>query len=174
MKAAKTSRVAAVAIVTTLLLSLVAPRSGFTPLSQFAKAPSSVRGGDTSSASRTAMSATNAAVDKTVLIPREVLFGNPKYASPKLSPDGKYLSFLAPSPEENVLNVFVKRTMEDSLDDARMVTNDKSRGIRNAFWAEDSKTMLYLQDFEVRSRQNPTDRGEGAAFFKQVDLECLI
>mmetsp|Transcript_21660 Transcript_21660/g.32809 ORF Transcript_21660/g.32809 Transcript_21660/m.32809 type:complete len:671 (+) Transcript_21660:663-2675(+) len=80
------------------------------------------------------------------LIPREVLFGNPKYASPRLSPDGKYLSYLAPS-EENVLNVFVKKTI-DPLETARQVTNDKSRGIRNARWAEDSKTLLYLQDFE--------------------------
>ena len=81
------------------------------------------------------------------LIPREVLFGNPKYTSPKLSPDGKYISFLAP--DLNVLNVFVKLTSEP-LDQARMITNDKSRGIRNAFWAEDSKTVLYMQDFEVR------------------------
>ena len=83
------------------------------------------------------------------IIPREVLFGNPKYTSPKLSPDGKYISFLAPSEDLNVLNVFVKRTSEP-LEQARMITNDKSRGIRNAFWAEDSKTVLYMQDFEVR------------------------
>jgi dipeptidyl aminopeptidase/acylaminoacyl peptidase len=80
------------------------------------------------------------------LIPREVLFGNPKYASPQLSPDGKYLSFLAPS-TENVLNVFVMKTVE-SVDSARQVTDDKSRGIRNARWAEDSKTLFYMQDFE--------------------------
>ena len=143
MKASKATCWTNVAIVTTLLLSLVGPCSGFTPQSQhFAQGPSILRGGDT-----TGMLAS--AADEDVLIPREVLFGNPKYASPKLSPNGEYLSFLAPSPEDNVLNVFVKRTMEDSLEEARMVTNDKSRGIRNAFWAEDSKTMLYLQDFEV-------------------------
>lgn len=81
------------------------------------------------------------------LIPREVLFGNPKYASPKLSPDGKYLSFLAPSLNENVLNVFVKGTTEP-LENARMITNDTSRGIRTASWAQDSKTILYKQDNE--------------------------
>jgi dipeptidyl aminopeptidase/acylaminoacyl peptidase len=80
------------------------------------------------------------------LIPREVLFGNPDYAAPNLSPDGKYLSFLAPSPE-GVLNVFLKLTNEP-LESARMITNDTSRGIRSAFWAQDSKTMLYMQDFE--------------------------
>ena len=32
------------------------------------------------------------------LIPREVLFGNPERTSPKLSPDGKMLAYLAPRP----------------------------------------------------------------------------
>ena len=31
------------------------------------------------------------------LIPREVLFGNPENIAPILSPDGKYLAYLAPS-----------------------------------------------------------------------------
>ena len=31
--------------------------------------------------------------------------------------------------------------------DDRVVTADKYRGIRQAFWAEDSKTLLYMQDF---------------------------
>ena len=31
------------------------------------------------------------------LIPREILFGNPENISPILSPDGKYLAYLAPS-----------------------------------------------------------------------------
>ena len=40
------------------------------------------------------------------LIPREVLFGNPVKTSPRISPDGKRMAYLAP--EENVLNVWVK------------------------------------------------------------------
>ena len=40
------------------------------------------------------------------LIPRDVLFGNPENTSPKLSPDGAYLSYLAPSPD-GVMNVWV-------------------------------------------------------------------
>eukprot|EP00591_Stephanopyxis_turris_P009698 CAMPEP_0195528684 /NCGR_PEP_ID=MMETSP0794_2-20130614/30939_1 /TAXON_ID=515487 /ORGANISM="Stephanopyxis turris, Strain CCMP 815" /LENGTH=665 /DNA_ID=CAMNT_0040659859 /DNA_START=116 /DNA_END=2113 /DNA_ORIENTATION=- len=81
------------------------------------------------------------------LIPRDILFGNPEYASPSLSPDGTYLSYIAPSPSLGVLNVFVRRVV-DPADTARMITADESRGIRRAFWAEDSRTMLYLQDFE--------------------------
>jgi dipeptidyl aminopeptidase/acylaminoacyl peptidase len=97
--------------------------------------------GSTSKATK--KSAMTTSVD---LIPREILFGNPTYASPLLSPDGTYLSYLAPS-SEGVLNVFVKLVLEP-LDNARMITNDSSRGIRNAFWAQDSTTILYLQDFE--------------------------
>ena len=43
--------------------------------------------------------------DETALIPRDVLFGNPQRAQARLSPDGKYLSFLAPV--DGVLNVWV-------------------------------------------------------------------
>lgn len=78
------------------------------------------------------------------LIPREILFGNPKYASPTLSPDGQYLAYLAPL--DGVLNVYVRDTWDDST--ARPVTNDSSRGIRSVTWAQDSRTILYLQDHE--------------------------
>lgn len=80
------------------------------------------------------------------LIPREVLFGNPKFAAPKVSPDGKFLAYLGPSEDLGVLNVFVRDTYDPST--ARMVTADTSRGIRTFSFAEDSKTILYLQDFE--------------------------
>ncbi len=89
----------------------------------------------------------NASTTSDEIIPREILFGNPKYAAPKLSPDGKYLAFLAPS-EKGVLNVFVRNTSDENNDAARMVTNDESRGIRQYRWAPDGETILYLQDFE--------------------------
>jgi len=79
------------------------------------------------------------------IIPRDILFGNPTYASPNLSPDGKYLAYLGPS-DLGVLNVFVRSTFDDK--DVRMVTTDTSRGIRQYFWAQDSETLLYMQDFE--------------------------
>lgn len=120
-----------------LLFALMTQTFGFSPPVGYPK-PSS-RNEETSLSSATSSSSEK-------LIPRKVLFGNPKYASPQLSPDGKYLSFLAPS-DENVLNVFVKLT-SDPLEKARMITKDKSRGIRSAKWAQDSKTILYMQDFE--------------------------
>ncbi len=76
------------------------------------------------------------------LIPRDVLFGNPQRAQARLSPDGKYLSFLAPV--EGVLNVWVAPA--NDLDAAGPVTEDKLRGIRGHSWAYDSKHILYNQD----------------------------
>ena len=41
------------------------------------------------------------------LIPRELLFGNPERTSPSLSPDGKYLAYIAPD-QKNILQVWSK------------------------------------------------------------------
>jgi hypothetical protein len=76
------------------------------------------------------------------LIPRDVLFGNPERTSPRLSPDGKRLAWLAPD-KNNVLQVWVKTIGKD---DDKIVTADKKRGIRIHFWAEDNRTLLYMQD----------------------------
>lgn len=76
-----------------------------------------------------------------LLIPREVLFGNPVKAAPQLSPDGARLAYLAPS--EGVLNVWVGAL---DGDDFRPVTRDRDRGIRVFFWAHDNRHLLYLQD----------------------------
>ncbi|MCC6442150.1 MAG: S9 family peptidase [Armatimonadetes bacterium] len=75
------------------------------------------------------------------LIPREVLFGNPIKASPRLSPDGRRIAYLAPV--DNVLNVWVGTV---GASDDRPVTRDTDRGIRIYFWAEDGRHLLYLQD----------------------------
>ncbi len=73
-------------------------------------------------------------------IPRELLFGNPEKASPKLSPDGRRLAYLAP--DEGVLNIFC-----GPLDGpARPVTQDRGRGVRNYLWAEDHASLLFIQD----------------------------
>jgi len=75
------------------------------------------------------------------LIPRNVLFGNPVKTSPRISPDGKRMSYLAPV--NNVLNVWVGTT---GGDDYQPVTQDKERGIRAYTWAADNKHILYIQD----------------------------
>jgi dipeptidyl aminopeptidase/acylaminoacyl peptidase len=76
------------------------------------------------------------------LIPRDVLFGNPEKTRPQISPDGKRLAWLAPD-SKNVLQVWVK-TIGSS--DDHIVTSDKKRGIRQYAWAENNRTLLYLQD----------------------------
>lgn len=74
------------------------------------------------------------------LIPREVLFGNPDRVLPRISPDGRSLSYVAPV--EGVLNVWV-----GPLDgEARPLTDDRDRGVRQYFWAHDGRHLLYLQD----------------------------
>jgi dipeptidyl aminopeptidase/acylaminoacyl peptidase len=87
-----------------------------------------------------AASATTAAA--VPLIPRATLFGNPERTQARLSPDGKYMSFIAP--RDGVLNVWVGPAGDIAA--AKPVTNDRKRGIRQHFWAYDGKHVLYLQD----------------------------
>jgi dipeptidyl aminopeptidase/acylaminoacyl peptidase len=76
------------------------------------------------------------------LIPRDELFGNPEKTNPQISPDGKYLGYLAPD-SKNVLQVWV-RTIGKT--DDKQVTQDEKRGIRQYYWAYDQKHLVYLQD----------------------------
>ena len=76
------------------------------------------------------------------LIPRSVLFGNPERLNVQISPDGAYLSWLAPS--DGVLNVWVAQA--DDLASARPVTADKQRPVRAYHWTYDRKHLVYLQD----------------------------
>jgi dipeptidyl aminopeptidase/acylaminoacyl peptidase len=76
------------------------------------------------------------------LIPRQVLFGNPKRATPRLSPNGKYLAYRAA--KDGVMNVWVAPI--DDIENAKCVTDDKSTGIAQYFWAYTNNHILYLQD----------------------------
>jgi dipeptidyl aminopeptidase/acylaminoacyl peptidase len=73
------------------------------------------------------------------LIPRTVLFGNPEKTKPHISPDGKYLSYLAPV--NGVLNIWVKTI---GTDNDHHVTSETKRGIWSYFWQ--NNTLLYQQD----------------------------
>jgi dipeptidyl aminopeptidase/acylaminoacyl peptidase len=77
------------------------------------------------------------------LVPRQVLFGNPERISPRISPDGTRLAWIAP--DEGVLNVWVG-DVGAALDAATAVTKDRDRGIRSYFWAHDNRHLLYVQD----------------------------
>ena len=90
----------------------------------------------------TAAANTPAAPTEVELIPRDALFGNPERAGVQISPDGKYLSWIAPL--EGVMNVWVAPA--NDLAAARAVTDDQARGIRNYFWSYRPDTLLYLRD----------------------------
>ncbi|KAL7467465.1 hypothetical protein ACHAXS_007714 [Conticribra weissflogii] len=100
----------------------------------------------TTSSSSSATSSSRATTSKE-LIPRSILFGNPENTSPILSPNGKYLAYLAPSPN-GVMNIFIRDLQIDSSNDDRMITNEPKRAIRSVAWAYDSQTVLYMNDFD--------------------------
>ncbi len=90
------------------------------------------------------MSTTTAAqaVASVPLIPREALYGNPTRSSGMVSPDGKWLSWMAP--HEGVMNVWLAPASDPSA--ARRMTNATDRPIPQYFWAPDSQSLLYVQD----------------------------
>src|ERR1700748_1101312 len=78
----------------------------------------------------------------THLIPRTALFGNPVRAQARLSPDGRYMSFLAP--KNGVLNVWLAPF--GKLEAAQAINEHKKGGFRQHLWADDGHHILFLQD----------------------------
>jgi dipeptidyl aminopeptidase/acylaminoacyl peptidase len=78
----------------------------------------------------------------TPLIERAKLFGNPSKVAGSISPDGKWLSWIAP--RDGVLNVWVAPV--NAPDQARPLTAEKARPIRSSFWSPDSKSLLFVND----------------------------
>lgn len=91
-------------------------------------------------------------------VPRELLFGNPEKASPKISPNGKLWAYLAP--DEGVLNIWVG----PEGGPAKPLTKDRGRGVRVFLWAEDERSILYLQD----------ENGDENWHLHQTDLETGV
>ncbi|HEY5938831.1 MAG TPA: S9 family peptidase [Kofleriaceae bacterium] len=79
---------------------------------------------------------------RTDLIPRQIIFGNPERVDAQLSPDGKYLSWTAP--KDGVMNIWVAPL--GKLDEAKVITAETTRPIREYTWAYTSKHLLYKQD----------------------------
>jgi dipeptidyl aminopeptidase/acylaminoacyl peptidase len=76
------------------------------------------------------------------LIPRSWLFDNPVRTHARVSPDGRWLSWLAP--DTSVLNVWVAPIAE--IGAHRCITQDRRRGIHSYSWCYDGQHLLYLQD----------------------------
>ncbi|NJL29534.1 MAG: S9 family peptidase [Thermoanaerobaculia bacterium] len=83
-----------------------------------------------------------AKVEVPPVLDRTLLFGNPDRTQVRLSPDGRWLSFLAPV--DGVLNVWVAPAGDVAA--AKAVTRDTHRGISSHFWAYDNGHVLYAQD----------------------------
>jgi dipeptidyl aminopeptidase/acylaminoacyl peptidase len=76
------------------------------------------------------------------LIPRVDFFGNPTRAAGRISPDGKWLSWLAP--RNGVLNVFVAPL--GAMDQAKPMTDEHGRPVASYAWSPDSTQILYATD----------------------------
>jgi len=76
------------------------------------------------------------------LIERAKFFGNPTKTGGRISPDGRWLSWIAP--RDGVLNVWVAPAGD--LAKAKPLTAEKLRPIRTSFWSPDSKTVLFIND----------------------------
>ena len=84
------------------------------------------------------------APDVPPLIPRDVFFGNPRQTSPRISPDGTTLAFLAPS-DRGIMNIWVRKL---GRMDAVMVTDVAGGGVPSFMmrWTHDSRRILFLKD----------------------------
>ena len=78
------------------------------------------------------------------LIPREVLFGNQERFSPKISPDGTKLGYLAA--HEGVMSVWVKTLGNEAAD--QVVVQDPQASVMDFFWQADGEHLLYLKDHD--------------------------
>ena len=76
------------------------------------------------------------------LIPREVLFGNPEIMSVNLSPDGRWIAYLAP--DQGVLNLWVRDL--DSQAPARVLTQQRDRPQRPGYWTADGRFLISSRD----------------------------
>ncbi len=76
------------------------------------------------------------------LISRKALFSNPDYMNVKISHDGKYLTYIAPT--KDVANLYLAKI--DDVGNAKAITNDTKRGIRSYSWVLNSSSIIYSQD----------------------------
>ncbi|TAJ68401.1 MAG: S9 family peptidase [Phenylobacterium sp.] len=89
-----------------------------------------------------AMSAAAAVAQPVPLIERAKLFGNPTKSAGRISPDGKWLSWVAP--RDGVMNVWIAPTSDPAK--ARPMTAEKKRPVQGYFWAPDSNSILFVTD----------------------------
>lgn len=77
------------------------------------------------------------------LIPRDVIFKNPTRSNPQLSPDGQWLSYVAPL--NGVKNIFIEPLYGGK---SMALTNDTKRGVEHYRWSFDNTHILFVKDHE--------------------------
>ena len=75
-------------------------------------------------------------------IPLEDFFRNSERTGYQLSPDGSYISYMAPYKDR--LNVFVRR-VDETDEHAIRITNETERSVTGYMWA-DNQRLLYMKD----------------------------
>ncbi|MBA4141034.1 MAG: PD40 domain-containing protein [Segetibacter sp.] len=110
------------------------------------------------------------------VIDRELFFGDPEISGARLSPDGKFMSFIRSY--KGTRNIWIKKS-EEPFTAAKPAIADSLRPIRNYFWSRDGKYILYAQDkggdenFNIYA-VNPNDKvGEGHDIAVNRDLTNL-
>lgn len=81
-------------------------------------------------------------VPQDTLLPRKLFSGNPDMSLPRVSPDGKWIAYLAPV--SGVMNIYVGPF--DFPEKSLPLTNVTDRPLREYFWAYDSSAIIYLKD----------------------------
>jgi Tol biopolymer transport system component len=76
------------------------------------------------------------------LIPRRTLFDNPTFFGAKISPDGRWITWLAPV--DSVLNVWLSPA--DDIKSGSPVTRTKGRPINWQEWSADGRFLMFLND----------------------------
>ena len=76
------------------------------------------------------------------LIPRDVLFGNPEISGVDLSPDGRWIAYLAP--DQGVLNLWVRDL--EGQGPARVLTQQRDRPQMPSAWTADGRYLISSRD----------------------------
>lgn len=75
------------------------------------------------------------------LIPLETLYGNPEITVPQISPDGKYITYLAPY--EGTMNIWIRTR---GIKDDHPLTKYSDRPLIYYFWLYDSNSIIFHRD----------------------------
>lgn len=86
------------------------------------------------------MPSCNKTPEPAAIVPLEDFFKNPEKSAYKISPDGKYFSFMAPY--ETRMNIFIRKVGQDSV---TRVTSETERDIAGYFWGNNNR-ILFLKD----------------------------